>query len=407
MKVLIPVFSPSTGTWGSLTRVLAVAGALGRQGHEVAFCASGPITARLEAAGYKVYAMPAATMFGLPGPLSRRLAARSQDFSLPVRQGRSVGSVWFVLRLSGMTGYPYLSSLVEAELAAVRDFRPDLLFTEMDPGAFVVSKLTGIRLVATYASVMARGIGSKAWRELDRSMARILADHGSSGSIPPGLYPDPGVVKVIPSIPELEEAGLRGDGFHFVGSLLKSFRSDRDPDFDFEEGKRYVFVYVGTGSVPMKRVVKVLPEVFPAGSGTICLVGSQGARGETRLGNVVIRPFFDAEAAIPRCDWVICHGGHNTLIQSLLAGKPLLIFPGPIFERRFNARMVAEAGAGLFAELGDFNPAWLSAAMRAGPRYAARAAELGARIASLGGPADVVALMEACAKARPSADSAQ
>jgi UDP:flavonoid glycosyltransferase YjiC (YdhE family) len=407
MKVLIPVFSPSTGTWGSLTRVLAVAGALGRRGHEVAFCASGPITARLEAAGYKVYTMPQATMFGLPETISRRLAARSQDFSLPVRQGRSVGSVWFVLKLSGMTGYPYLSRLVEAELAAVRDFGPDLLFTEMDPGAFVVSKLTGIRLFATYASVMTRGIGSKAWRQLDRSMARILAEHGSNRSIPPGLYPDPDVVKIIPSIPELEEAGLGGDGYHFVGSLLKSFRSEADPDFEFEEGKRYVFVYVGTGSVSMKRVMKVLPEVFPAGSDTVCLVGSQSARGETRLGNVIIRPFFDADAAIPRCDWVICHGGHNTLIQSLLAGKPLLIFPGPIFERRFNARMVAEAGAGLFAELGDFSPVWLTAALRERPRYAARAAALGSHIASLGGPADVVALMERCAKAPPSADSLQ
>ena len=407
MKVLIPVFSPSTGTWGSLTRVLAVAGALKRNGHEVAFCASGPITGRLEAAGYKVYAMPQATMFGLPEAVSKRLAARSQNFSIPVPQGKSVGSVWFVLKLSGMTGYHYLSRLVEAELAAVRDFRPDLLFTEMDPGAFVVSKLTGIRLFATYASVMARGIGSKASRQLDRSMARILADHGSSASIPPGLYPDPDVVKVIPSIPELEEAGFAGDGFHFVGSLLRSFRSERDPDFDFEEGKRYVFVYVGIGSVSMKRVMKVLPEVFSAGSDTVCLVGSQSARGETRLGNVVIRPFFDADAAIPRCDWVICHGGHNTLIQSLLAGKPLIVFPGPIFERRFNARMVAGAGAGLFAELGDFNPAWLSAALRDRTRYAARAAGLGAHIASRGGPADVVALMERCAKAPPPDDSPQ
>lgn len=401
MRVLIPVFSPSTGTWGSLTRVLAVAGALGRKGHEVAFCASGPITGRLEAAGHKVYVMPQATMFGLPEGISRRLAARSQNASIPVPQGRSVGSVWFVLKLSGMTGYPYLSRLVEAELDAVGDFKPDLLFTEMDPGAFIVSKLTGIRLFATYASVMTRGIGSRASRELDRSMARILADHGSARSIPPGLYPDPEVIKIIPSIPDLEEAGLGRDEYHFVGSLLKSFRSGGDPDFDFEPGKRYVFVYVGTGSVPMKRVMKVLPEVFPAGSDTVCLVGSQGAKGETRLGNVVIRPFFDADAAIPRCDWVICHGGHNTIIQSLLAGKPLLLFPGPIFERRFNARMVAEAGAGRFAELGDFNPAWLSAALRDRAGYAARAAVLGSRIASNGGPAEVVAFMERYAKLLP------
>jgi UDP:flavonoid glycosyltransferase YjiC (YdhE family) len=398
VKVLIPVFSPSTGTWGSLTRVLSVAEALKKRGHGVAFCASGAISGKLEAAGHKVYAMPRATMFGLPAGISRLLEARSQNVTPPVPEGRSVGSIWFVLKLSGMTGYSYLSSLVDAELAAIDDFKPDLLFTEMDPGAFLASKISGIRLVATFASVMGRGLESGTWKKLEGVMKRILADHGCEKPLYPGLYPDPEIVKVIPSIPELEEEVLYPKDYHFVGSLLKSFRSQGDADFEFEEGKRYVFAYVGTGSVSMKRLKKVLPRVFPAGSDTVCLVGSQGATGETRLGNVVIRPFFDADKVIPRCDWVICHGGHNTIIQSLLNGTPLIVFPGPIFERRFNARMVAARGGGLFAELGNFNEAWLAGAMRDRSRYAEQTRALGTRIASLGGPEAAVEIMERCAQ---------
>jgi len=38
---------------------------------------------------------------------------------------------------------------------------------------------------------------------------------------------------------------------------------------------------------------------------------------------------------------------------------PLLLFPGPIFERRFNAGKVAENGAGFMGELSDFNAEWI------------------------------------------------
>ncbi|MHB1415778.1 MAG: hypothetical protein ACYC1C_11045 [Chloroflexota bacterium] len=41
---------------------------------------------------------------------------------------------------------------------------------------------------------------------------------------------------------------------------------------------------------------------------------------------------------LPRCDWTVCHGGQHTIVQSLLHGVPLIVLPGPIFERRFNAK---------------------------------------------------------------------
>lgn len=73
MRILIPLFSPPTGTWGSLTRVLAIEGAASDLGHDVAFTASGPLADRLEELGRHVYRTPQATMLGLPRPLSRSL----------------------------------------------------------------------------------------------------------------------------------------------------------------------------------------------------------------------------------------------------------------------------------------------------------------------------------------------
>ena len=69
MRLLIPLFSPATGTWGGLTRVIAVADAAQKAGHVVAFCASGYLEDELCRRGYLVHSMPAATMLGLPTSL--------------------------------------------------------------------------------------------------------------------------------------------------------------------------------------------------------------------------------------------------------------------------------------------------------------------------------------------------
>ncbi len=56
-----------------------------------------------------------------------------------------------------------------------------------------------------------------------------------------------------------------------------------------------------------------------------------------------------------------------------------------IIERRFNARQVQAAGAGLMGELPDFNAAWLNNALFQRAQCAARATILAERIRSYGG----------------------
>ena len=72
MRLLIPVFSPATGTWGGLTRSIAIAEAAKQAGHTVAFCAAGYLETTLRQHGYSVFSLPPTTMFGLPVAISRR-----------------------------------------------------------------------------------------------------------------------------------------------------------------------------------------------------------------------------------------------------------------------------------------------------------------------------------------------
>jgi len=116
-----------------------------------------------------------------------------------------------------------------------------------------------------------------------------------------------------------------------------------------------------------------------------------------RLENVEFHPYLPADAILPFCDWTICHGGQNTIIQSLLHGVPLLVFPGPIFERRFNARKVQENGAGAMGELPDFTVAWLKAAFSQQEKYASQAKRLGMQMNVYGGAAAGIQALEAWA----------
>jgi UDP:flavonoid glycosyltransferase YjiC (YdhE family) len=371
MKILILPFSPPTMTYGTLTRVLAVAHAAHSQGHTVAFCASGALGQRLQdIGGYDCFPTPRLTILGLPVCISHLVEKRASNVAFPAKPGKEVGNIWLVMHMMGMSRYAFLKRLVDAELRAVKEFEPDLLYTEMDAGAFLVSMISGVPLSMTYASVMEKGNGTWPYRKMLGTMNRVLARYDKEAMDNLNFHKGPNILKIIPSIKELEDVPHPDDSQFFAGPMLWPFQTPKDGDYTLDTQKRHVFVYLGTGSISMKKVETVLPKVFPAeGSSHTCLVVSANDNEERRVGNVVYRPFFNANEIIPKCDWVICHGGHNTIMQALSFGVPLIIFPGPIFERRFNAQKVAEAKVGIMGERTDFNPTWLREALDSREKY--------------------------------------
>ncbi len=394
MRLLIPLFSPATGTWGGLTRVISIAQTAIEQGHQVAFCASGYLEQALRERNYTVYSTPSATMMGLPAPLSRILEQRSQRASIPVKPGKSIGNIWMVLWLSGYAKSSYLHCLLKAELQAIEDFKADRLFTDLDPAAFLSALITGVPLASAYAQIITRGSGSWPWKRMSRALEKVLSAYGLPAPNPDELVSGATTLKIIPSVPELDGADPNRPDVRYVGHLIAPIRpTPADFQLQFQDEKRYVFTYVGTGSLSLKTLEDVLPRVFPAGGKQRCFVGAQSIAVPYRLEGVEFHPYLPAEALLPRCDWTICHGGQNTIIQSLLHGVPLIIFPGPIFERRFNAQKVEAAQAGLMGEVNQFTPVWLRAAFKRQAEFASQAAALGKRLRSYGGaPAAVDAI---------------
>ena len=393
MKLLIPLFSPATGTWGGLTRVIAIAEAAKSIGHQVAFCASGYLEHALQSRDYKVYSMPPTTMMGLPTPMSRLLERRSQRVSIPVKPGKSIGNIWLVLWMSGYARANYLRHLAEAEIQAADVFRADRIFTDLDPGAFLTAVVTGIPLASAYAHIATHGSGTWAWKLMQRATAKVLQSYGLPVLTPDELCFNESVLKIIPSIPELDDSDSDLPDVRYVGYLIGPIQSASATGLQVEDGRRCVFVYMGTGSVSLNILQNVLPQVFPSNSDWSCFVGAQSITAPYQLGAVEFRPYVPAEVLLPRCDWTICHGGQNTIIQSLLHGVPLIIFPGPIFERRYNARKVEVANAGIMGEVNQFTVEWLRAAFERQTECAFQAAVVGKRLRSYGGPSEAVEAM--------------
>ena len=390
MNLLIPLFSPATGTWGGLTRSLAVAEAAQDAGHRVAFCASGYLERTLRERGFQVYATPPTTMLGLPKSMSRFLERRSQRASIPVRPGTSIGNIWLVLLFSGFARSGFLRRLTQAEMDAAEDFGADHIFTDLDPGAFLMARVTGLPIASAYASIAEHGRGTMPWKVVRRATNQTLAAFGSPPTNPDELCFGPSVLKIIPSVPDLDETDPDRNDVRYVGHLISPIQLAAEMELDLESGQRAVFVYVGTGSISLDRLEAVLPVLFPVEGDRRCFVGVQTIEASYRIEGVHFHPYVPAEVLLPFCDWTICHGGQNTIIQSLLNDVPVLIFPGPIFERRYNARKVQEAGAGFWGEIDRFTTEWLLAAMAKRDEILPGTAALGARLCASGGPRTAV-----------------
>ena len=124
------------------------------------------------------------------------------------------------------------------------------------------------------------------------------------------------------------------------------------------------------------------------------MVGGQSIERPFRTEAVEFYPYVPADVLLPQCDWTICHGGQNTIVQSLMHAVPLIVFPGPIWERRYNAQKVDQAGAGLMGEVNQFTVEWLQTSLGDRSKCAAGAMALSKRIRSYGGATAAVAAIE-------------
>ncbi len=119
-------------------------------------------------------------------------------------------------------------------------------------------------------------------------------------------------------------------------------------------------------------------------------------------GQTLAVDFVDQTALLPHVDAVISHGGLNTTMDSLAAGRPLIIVPFAFEQAAIGARLV-RSGAGLVVAPGPRLAQRLIeplTGLLGLPEYRVAAARLATEIAGAGGLARAVAIADALPTSR-------
>ena len=374
MKFLL-VVPPLTG---HVTPLRAVAAELAWRGHRVAWCGPEPVTSHLTRT-YPVYA-----------------AGDSDPFAVELRPG-------------GLRGFAALKYLWESYLiplademlpgvrAAIEVFKPDVVITDQQALAgALAATMAGVRWVTSASTPTgladpAAGMPKiTAWiRQLQHD---LCARHGS---LPHDLRFSPHLVLAF-TIPEL--AGPANTTAHFAGAPATQPSTVDFPWIALDD-RPLVVVTLGTSNAPAGK--RFLAESVHALSRMDDVQGVVvDPTGELESGKVLLAPAVPLPELLMRASVTVCHGGHNTVCESLAAGVPLVVAPIRD-DQTVLAQRVAENGAGLrlrFDRAGADDLRHAIASVLADPGYGAQAARLQHSLRAAGGAHAATDLLESLGK---------
>ncbi|MGW4807156.1 glycosyltransferase [Kitasatospora sp. NPDC004272] len=328
------------------------------------------IADELAARGHQVAWTGTETMFRpLLGPDARVFGTGNRMFRAMGGHGlASLRSLWegFVV--------PYAKFTLKPLDAVVREFRPDaLLVDQHTPAGALVAHRHGLPWATLAPGAMELGRPYRHLPRVEAWTAGLLAGLWERAGLPAGEFTDP---RFSPHL-VLATSGraLLGDlepmpQLAAVGPVLTA--RPGDPAFPWERlagGRRTVLVTMGTmsdtvGADFLHRTVEAL-----------ALLGGEGVRA------VVASPRGALPAALPdsvlmvdrapvlellsggRLDAVLCHGGMNTVVESLAHGVPVLAAPIRN-DQPFVAQRVVEAGAGLRVPFARVSPPVIAERLR-------------------------------------------
>ncbi|MEV0961723.1 glycosyltransferase [Streptomyces sp. NPDC049910] len=384
---------------GHVNPLVGVAAELAARGHPVAWAGVPELVHRL--------AGPDAHVF--PSPASWAEADR------PVRPAdiRGPEALRFLWER-------FLVPLADAMADGVRDavlaFRPDVVVADQQApaGALVAERLgvpwaTSATTPAEFTDALAGMPKAAAWIDgLLRELRSRIGD--PAGAADPRFSPR---LVLAFTVPELTGPPARGgDAIRWVGPSLGARPSPADFPWEWlDPGRATVLVTLGTANTGAGgRFLRACAEALRARADRLQAVvvdpedvladrprttGACGASPEAGAGAGGVRPDGDLLAlpAVPQLallghvDAVVCHAGHNTVVEALGHGVPLVVAPirddQPVV-----AAQVCDAGAGVRVRFGRATAARIGSAVDAvlydpGHRAAARA--VGSALRAAGG----------------------
>ena len=341
MKILIVPMAAMAETSGPSSRCRILAEEFAKAGLEVATCRAEDVNYK-PIEGIKNFFLEIPMPMGLPAPIAKKMFPVAQKTGITSR--KTVNSFDQVLFLTGNLNYNYIYKSVDSVRKAIKDFHPDIVYSEFNISAMIAAHLDRIPLYCTVSYPTQHAYGNKP--KLSKGLNRYLMEKGLSQVDSALQLFDLADKSFCPSIPELEP--IKKEKVFFCGTLK------RKREYDHAGNKNKIVVYMGKGTISAKKMKKVITEAFSKSRYDVYIASSY--LGEEDTDNIHIAPRWDFEELLETAVLFINHGGQNSITDGLIHGVPQIVVPGKIFERKYNAGGIESNHAGAIIPSTDFTP---------------------------------------------------
>ena len=373
MRVLLIPMAAMAETSGPSSRCRILAEGFREAGIETAACRAKDVNYKAIDGIYDYY-LDTPMPLGLPRAIASRSFPVAQKLGITSR--KTVNSFDEVLWFTGNLDYRYLKKSVASVREAIRDFRPDVVYSEFNISAIVAARMEQIPLYSTVSYPTQHEYAHRS--ELAKGLNRLLGELGLQETESALQLFDWADKAFCPSIKKLEP--IEKPNVYFCGTLKPKFISRPVQE------RNKILVYMGSGTVSPDKVVKVIRNAF-TGCRYEVYIASASLKEET-LGNVHIAKRWEFDVLLEEAVLFINHGGQNSIVDGLIHRVPQIMVPGKVFERKYNASSIAAHGAGVVASLEEFDPEHIydiAEQAIASKDMASNAAALGKEFADAGG----------------------
>ncbi|MFJ6948995.1 glycosyltransferase [Streptomyces wuyuanensis] len=373
---------------GHINPLVGVASELESRGHRVAWAGVPGIVRRLAGPDAQVFASPASW----------------DDADRPVRPPdiRGPEALRFLWERFLV---PLADAMADGVREAVPAFRPDVVVADQQApaGALVAERLgvpwaTSATTPAEFTDALAAMPKVAAWNDaLLRELRLRVGD--PEGTADPRFSPH---LVLAFTVPELAGHPARGgDRIRWVGPSLAARPAAADFPWEWlDPGRATVLVTLGTANADAGgRFLTACAQALRARADRLQAVvvdpegvlggGADGAGAVVPAGDLLAVPAVPQLPLLRHVDAVVCHAGHNTVVEALWHGVPLVVAPirddQPVV-----AAQVCDAGAGVRVRFGRAGADRIGPAVDAvlyDPRHRAAARAVGSALRAAGGAA--------------------
>jgi hypothetical protein len=256
-----------------------------------------------------------------------------------------------------------LAGLLAGWRAIIDSWRPSLILANYAPTAQLAAHASGIASVRIGTGFECPPPGSpppllQAWSpgiEARLERAETLAMRNANATLrESGAVPFQSLSSVLHEVPtllatvrEFDEFPGRAGPHEYLGSLSCATTGGVDPERDFELLAYLRMVHPRTAEAMSAIAASGRPAFvyMPDATDAQCAAW-------TNANLLVSREPADLSRLLPRVRAVVCYASHAMALDSLLAGKPLLLLPTQLEQQRTAGR-VAALGAGVVIDMHD------------------------------------------------------